>query len=94
MEINQDAAIEQVVFSKEMDGKLLKIEVSKFKENNYVHFRWWYQSYDGEFLPSNEGIGFKLEVESIRVIVNNLSKMLTISDLEGILNERKNKVIS
>lgn len=86
--------IEQVIFTKEIDDKLLKIEISEFKNNSYIHFRWWYQSYDGEFLPSNEGVGFRLEIESIRTIVDNLSKLLTISDLELILRERKNKDLS
>lgn len=84
----------EAIFSKEIDGKLLKIEISDFKENKYIHFRWWYQTYDGEFLPSNEGVGFSLEIESIRTIVANLAKLLTQADLELILSERKNKVIS
>ncbi len=85
--------IEQIIFSKEIEGKLLKIEISDFKNNSYIHFRWWYQSYDGEFLPSNEGVGFRLEVESVRTIVDNLSKLLTVADLELILRERKNQIL-
>lgn len=81
----------KVIFQKQIEGKQLRIEVSEFKEKFYVHFRWWYESYDEGFLPSNEGVSMPVDLEGIKVIVEELTNLLSIKDLEEILVKRKNQ---
>lgn len=80
-----------VIFQKEIEGKQLRIEISEFKGKEYLHFRWWYESYDEGFLPSNEGISMPVDLEGIKTIVEEFTNLLPIKDLEEILGKRKNQ---
>jgi len=85
--------IEKLIFSKEIDDQLLKIEVTKFKDIDYIHFRWWYKTFDEEYLPSDKGISIPMNLESIKVIMQELSTLMSIKDIENLLHERKNTKI-
>lgn len=84
----------RIIFEKVVDGKQLRVEVSTFKDKEYLHFRWWYESYDEGFLPSNEGVSMPVDLESAKIIMSELASLLTIKDLEEILVKRKNQRIS
>lgn len=84
----------KIIYEKEIEGKQLRIEISSFRDKEYLHFRWWYESYDEGFLPSSEGVSVPLDLESVKLIVTELINILTIKDLEEILGKRKDQRIS
>lgn len=81
----------KVIFQKEIEGKQLRVEISEFRDKEYLHFRWWYESYDEGFMPSNEGISMPVDLEGIKIIVEQFANLLPIKDLEEILVKRKDQ---
>lgn len=85
--------MEKIIYEKDQGDKQLKVEISHFKDKYYLNFRWWYLSYDEGYLPSDDGVNIPFDYETIKHLVNSLSKYLTVAELEVILDERKNSAV-
>lgn len=58
------------------------LTVTEFREKYYLNFRKYFLSYDGEYIPSKEGISMEMELDNTR---NLLEGVLDIcSSLEAI----------
>lgn len=55
----------------------LRLVVNEFREKEYVHIRKYYMDYEGEWLPSKEGISFPLDFSNLYNLLAGISDITT-----------------
>lgn len=50
----------------------LHLTVSEFREKYYVNIRKYFQSYEGDFVPSREGISMEASINNIQSLIEGL----------------------
>ncbi|MCB0510039.1 MAG: transcriptional coactivator p15/PC4 family protein [Bacteroidetes bacterium] len=65
----------------------VRLTVSEFKEKYYLNIRKYFLSYDGEYIPSKDGISMEATLDNTSRLVEGLLEIL--SNEEGQLIIRK-----
>ncbi len=94
MSIEEDGPI---LFSKilqENDDKGLQIRlvVNDFRDITYIQLRKYFLSYEGEWLPSREGVSFPLTIENSYFLLDGLLEILSKSEGEAIITKYYNQI--
>jgi len=50
----------------------LKLTLSEFRDKYYLNIRKYFQSYEGDFVPSREGVSMEASVENIYALLDGL----------------------
>lgn len=59
----------------------LKLTVSEFKDKYYVNVRKYFQTYEGDFMPSKEGVSMEASISNIASLLEGLLEI--VSNEEG-----------
>ena len=59
----------------------LRLTVSEFKDKYYVHIRKYFQDYEGNFVPSKEGVSMEASINNISSLLEGLLEI--VSQEEG-----------
>jgi len=70
-----------------LDGEhnQIRLTISEFKDVEYLHLRKYYMSFDENWLPSNEGIAFPLDIDSTRELFIALVEILSLAESKEII---------
>lgn len=60
----------------------LRLTVSRFRNIEYINVRKYFQSYEGDFIPSKEGVSMAASVSNITSLLEGLLEI--ISEEEGL----------
>jgi len=63
-------------------GFQLRLTVSDFRDLEYLHIRKYFLSYDGEFIPSKEGISVPVSIQNVYALLDGLLEIC--SKAEGL----------
>lgn len=55
----------------------LRLTVSEFRNTYYVNVRKYFQSYEGDFLPSKEGISMEASINNISSLLEGLLEIVS-----------------
>lgn len=75
-------AYEKIIFENEEKGFQYKLTVSEFRDVEYLHIRKYFLSYEGDYIPSNEGASFPATVENVFALLDGLLEL--VSDGEAV----------
>ena len=53
----------------------LKLTVSTFRGKQYVNIRKYFQSYEGDFIPSKEGISMEASISNVHSLLEGLIEL-------------------
>lgn len=67
----------------------LRLTASVFRDVEYIHLRWYYQNFDGEFVPSSDGVSFPVTIEGTFNLLRAAMVILSKDELETILEGLK-----
>jgi hypothetical protein len=70
----------------------LKLTVSEFRDKYYVNVRKYFQSYDGEFVPSKEGISMEASISNISSLLEGLLEIVSKEEGKQLITELYNRV--
>ena len=59
----------------------LKLTVSEFRDKHYINVRKYFQSYEGDFIPSKEGVSMEASINNIASLLEGLLEI--VSNEEG-----------
>ncbi len=59
----------------------LRLTVSEFRDKYYVNVRKYFQSYEGEFIPSKEGVSMEASINNVTSLLEGLLEI--VSQEEG-----------
>lgn len=55
----------------------LRLTVSEFRDKYYVNVRKYFQSYEGDFVPSKEGISMEASINNISSLLEGLLEIVS-----------------
>ncbi len=73
-------------------GFQIKLAVNDFKEVTYIQLRKYFLSYEGEWVPSKEGISVPASLENITAILDGLLDICANAEGEEIITTYYNKI--
>lgn len=63
----------------------LKLTLSEFRDKYYVNIRKYFQSYEGDFVPSREGVSMEASVENIYALLDGLFDIVSQGEAREIV---------
>jgi Transcriptional Coactivator p15 (PC4) len=70
--MNDTPLYEKIISENEDKGTQLRLVVSEFKGEYYIHLRKYFLSYEGDFVPTKEGASFPATIQSIFSLLDGL----------------------
>jgi len=70
-----DEFYEKLIYENEVKGYQLKLVVNEFRGVQYVHIRKYFLSYEGEYLPSKEGVSMEASINNILALLEGLIEL-------------------
>lgn len=83
---------QKVIYTNEEKFYQLVLTLSEFREKYYFNFRKYFLSYEGEYVPSKEGVSMEASIENIYSLMDGMFDILSEGEGEEIVNHYANKL--
>ena len=60
---------EKLIYENQDKFYRLYVTVSEFKDKYYVNIRKYFQSYEGDFVPSREGVSMEASIGNVQAVI-------------------------
>ena len=82
--------IETVILENDAKGIQYRFTISEFRDVTYIGIREWYQDFDGEFAPSNNGMTLPYSLHTTSRLYGALTSILSDAEvLDAVIQEAK-----
>lgn len=71
---------EKLIYENEAKFYQLKLTVSEFRGEQYLNVRKYFLSYEGDWVPSREGISMLAGIENIKALLEGLIELCAIEE--------------
>lgn len=68
---------EKLIYQNDDKFYQLKLTVSEFREKYYVNIRKYFLSYEGEYIPSREGVSMEASLDNILSLLDGLMEIVS-----------------
>ena len=75
MDNNSDILYEKLIFENLEKAFQVRLVVSLFKDVEYIHIRKYFLSFEGEWIPSKEGISIPLTIQNSYALLAGLAEI-------------------
>ena len=72
---------EKIIYEDEIKAYQLRLVLNEFREKVYLHLRKYFLSFEGEYIPSREGVTMELTISNSFALMDGLLEIM--SDIEG-----------
>lgn len=72
-----DLVYEKLIYENQDKFYRLYLTVSEFRDKYYVNIRKYFQSYEGDFVPSKEGISMEASINNISSLLEGLLEIVS-----------------
>jgi len=69
----------------------LMLTVSEFRGNTYLNIRKYFLSYEGEYIPSKEGISMEFGIENTLALLEGLLELVAEAGAKQVIVDLYNK---
>jgi len=73
-------------------GFQVRLVVNDFRETTYIQLRKYFLSYEGEWVPSREGVSIPASLENMRGIIDGMLDICAKAEGEEIIQYYYNKI--
>ena len=91
--MNDDGKIYERVLSEDPRGFQIRLTISEFLEVEYLHIRKYYMDFEGEWLPTKEGISFPVDFDNVKELFIALVQILSLAESKQVLFENFNELL-
>ena len=93
MSVEDGSIVYSKVIEENMDkGFQIRLVVSEFREETYLQFRKYFLSYEGEWVPSKDGVSMIISFENVYSIIDGMFDICANSEGEEIITKYFNKI--
>ena len=85
-EPQKDELYEKLIYENEIKGYQLKLVVNEFRGLQYIHLRKYFLSYEGEYVPSREGISMEASMNNIFSLIDGLLEICSKEESRELIN--------
>ena len=94
MDEESEEYYERVIYENEPKAYQLKLVVNEFRGKQYVHIRKYFLSYEGEYVPSKEGVSMEASISNIYALLDGLLEIVSKEEaIEAINTYFSDKII-
>ena len=81
---------ENILYSKTIEenmdkGFQVRLAVNDFRDTTYIQLRKFFLSYEGEWVPSREGVSIPASTENIYALLDGLFEICSVAEGEEII---------
>ena len=92
MENESEVLIDEILSEDEVKGKQIRFVISSFRGMHYMHLREYYLGFEGEYLPSKNGMNIPVSINATNTLMRALAKAISKSELKSILDDIYNEL--
>ena len=85
---------EKIIHENEAKAFQLRLVVNVFREKEYLHLRKYFQSFEGDWIPTKEGASMEASIQNIYSLLDGLLELVSTSEGIDGLEEHFSKKIS
>lgn len=87
--MNEESAplYEKLIYQNDVKFYQLKLVVNEFRGEQYVHIRKYFQSYEGDYIPSREGISMVASISNIFALLDGLIELCSKEESEEVITK-------
>lgn len=78
---------EKLIFQNDEKAFQVRLVINIFKETEYLHLRKYFLDFEGEWLPSSEGIGIPLTFQNIFSLLDGLVEVCAKAESDDTINK-------
>lgn len=78
---------EKIIFENTDKGFQYRLTVSEFRDVEYLHLRKYFLSYEGDFIPSSEGVSFPASMENIFALLDGLIELVSTEEANDVITK-------
>jgi hypothetical protein len=82
---------EKLIYHNQDKFYQLRLTVSEFRDKYYVNIRKYFQSYEGDFIPSKEGVSMEAEMANISALLEGLLEIVSNEEGKILITELYNR---
>lgn len=68
---------EKIIYQNDDKYYQLRLVVNEYRDNQYVHIRKYFLSYEGDYVPSTEGISMVASIDNIMSLLDGLLELVS-----------------
>jgi hypothetical protein len=72
----------------------LRLVVNEFRGKQYVHIRKYFQTYEGEFQASREGVSMEASICNILALLDGLMEICSKEEVREVIESHFGKILS
>ncbi len=92
--VEEPELYEKIIYQNDDKAYQLRLVVNEFKGTQYLHLRKYFMSYEGEYLPTKEGVSMEAGISNIYALLDGLLEIVSKEEaIEAINTYFSNKVI-
>lgn len=92
--MDSEILYEKLIHENYEKGFQIKLVVNEFKDVIYFHLRKYFLSYEGEWIPSKEGVSIPAELDNVYNLLDGLLDVLSQAEGDEIINEYAQRISS
>lgn len=85
---------EKIISENLEKGFQVRLTVSVFREIEYVHLRKYFLSFEGDWVPSQEGIGIPLTIQNSYALLEGFAEICSGIEESDCLSEQFKELIN
>ena len=92
--MSSDVIYEKIIFENLEKGFQLRVVVNDFRNLEYLHIRKYFLSFDGDFVPTKEGISIPMSIQNAYNLLDALIEVCSKAEsLDSLLEHFESKII-
>jgi len=84
---SENILYEKLIYENEAKAYQLKLVVNEFKDIQYIHIRKYFLSYEGEYVPSKEGVSMEASLYNIFALLDGLLDIVSHAEADEAINK-------
>lgn len=77
----------KLIHEEEDKGFQIWLTVTTFRGTQYFHIRRYYRDYEGEYVPSKEGVAFPVNIVSLTNLLASLIELSSFEESKELIKE-------
>lgn len=78
---------EKLIYQNDVKFYQLKLVVNEFRGEQYIHLRKYFQSYEGDYVPSREGISMVASIPNIFALLEGLIELCSKEESADVIDK-------
>jgi len=92
--MSEEPLYEKLIYENQDKFYQLKLVVNEFREKQYVHIRKYFQTYEGDYQASKEGVSMEASINNIFSLLDGLIEICSKEEATNLINEYFNNKIT